>query len=70
MKTEGMLMVLRAACDSCWIMEACREWALNHEAMSTAVWGGLTHEERQQVRKRRRIRTLDPLLMVETRASA
>jgi hypothetical protein len=70
-KTESMLVVLRQACASCWILDDCQQWALHHEAMSTAFWGGLTADERKQLRRQSNIRPVDPLLMVEMhRASA
>jgi WhiB family redox-sensing transcriptional regulator len=70
-RTEAMVKVMRDACASCWIVEDCREWALHHEPMSSSVWGGLTHDERKAVRRQRRIRAIDPLLLVEvSRASA
>lgn len=37
-------------CHSCPVLRPCRAWALRHEKWG--VWGGLTENERQQIRER------------------
>lgn len=43
----------KAICQTCVVIEECREWALLHERHG--VWGGLSERERRRERRRRRI---------------
>ncbi|WP_078857122.1 WhiB family transcriptional regulator [Streptomyces sp. NBRC 109706] len=43
-----------AICATCPVRQACRDWALDHPTEAgTAVWGGLTQDDRKTVRRRR-----------------
>ena len=44
-----------SVCESCPVREQCLEWALKKPELG-GLWGGLTGEEREQVKRRREAR--------------
>jgi hypothetical protein len=44
----------KAVCETCPALSACREWAIAQEPPLYGIWGGLTENERRQVRRSRR----------------
>jgi WhiB family transcriptional regulator, redox-sensing transcriptional regulator len=43
----------KAICATCPVLEECREWSLA-TAQDAGVWGGLSEEERREIRRERR----------------
>jgi WhiB family redox-sensing transcriptional regulator len=43
----------KAVCDTCPALSACREWAIAQGPPLYGIWGGLTENERHQVRRSR-----------------
>lgn len=52
----------KRACLQCGVMRECAEWGLRHEEFG--IWGGLAPVEREAIRRRRRIRLVDPHMVV------
>ena len=45
-------------CRTCPVIQRCAEYALNHPTYVYGIWGGLTEEERDVLRKKKGIRTI------------
>lgn len=43
-----------AVCRRCPVIDACRDWALDHTQALDGVWGGLTVNDRKAIRRQRR----------------
>lgn len=48
----------RIICASCPVQKACTDWGLKHEKYG--IWGGLTPNERERIRKAQNIILVDP----------
>lgn len=57
------LKTVRVICASCPVNAACAEWGLHHEKYG--IWGGLTPEERNRIRKVRNITLVDPKMLAD-----
>lgn len=53
---------VKKVCASCPVLEQCAEWAIHHEKWG--IWGGLTPQERNKIRKQRNIFVEDPITMI------
>lgn len=50
---------VKKICNACPVQVSCLDWGLYHEA--DGIWGGLTHTEREKVRKERGIKYVNLL---------
>lgn len=50
----------KAICRRCAVIETCLEWSLT-TAQDAGVWGGLSEEERREIRRARRRSALVPV---------
>ena len=55
----GPVNHLKAICRACPFVDDCRDYALAHPELH-GIWGATSVRERQQIRNRRRRRTLPP----------
>lgn len=56
---------VRSFCNSCVHQSDCAEWGIQKEKFG--VWGGLTPRERQNIRRRRRVRLIGEEVSVQYR---
>lgn len=56
------LTMLRAVCVDCPFYNECLVWSLHHEKYG--FWAGLTRKERDDIRKKKNIKFLDPVTNV------
>ena len=56
---------VKSLCGSCTHQFECAEWGIAKERFG--IWGGLNPRERQNIRRRRRIRVVDDELSVANR---
>ena len=49
--TDSSVAKAKEICGSCWMQEACLQYALVHKE-SAGVWGGTTPKERKLIRRR------------------
>ena len=50
-----------AICNTCPIVNECLDWGLHHE--SNGIWGGTSAVAREDIRKKRNIKLIDPMYM-------
>ncbi|MQA06904.1 MAG: hypothetical protein GEV07_30835 [Streptosporangiales bacterium] len=54
-KGQRSSAVAKRLCETCPLMQVCRDWALAHpDKAEFGVWGGLTEHERRALHRQRR----------------
>ena len=51
----------KKVCNSCPVRTQCAEYAINSPALVHGVWGGLSEQERRDIRRTKGIRTVAPI---------
>lgn len=53
---SGQIQQAKAVCRCCPVQQRCLQWALDHH-QDAGVWGGLSEDERRDLRRARRSRS-------------